>query len=151
MKKVEQLVYTKFESFDEMSQSDRELVESARRAAEGSFSPYSNFKVGAALRLLSGEILTGANVESEVFPQGMCAERTLLYYASASYGAETIESFAVSSISSDDECYPCGACRQTLVDAESRQGSSIRVIMAGSHSATVVESASLLLPFTFKL
>ncbi len=146
-----EITYAKFESFDELPQADRELVERARRAAEGSYSPYSNFKVGAALRLRSGEILTDANVESEVFPQGMCAERTLLYHAAASYGVEVIEAIAVSSISSDNECYPCGACRQTLVDAESRQSSPIRIIMAGSHSASVVESASVLLPFTFKL
>ncbi len=143
--------YTKHECFETLQASDRELIERARDAAAGSFSPYSHFSVGAALRLQSGDILVGANVESEVFPQGMCAERTLLYHTSACRGSDVIEALAVSSISSGEECYPCGACRQTLLDTERRQGSPIRIIMAGSHSATIVESAAALLPFAFKL
>ncbi len=130
---------------------DRELVKRARAAAERSHSPYSNFAVGAAVRLSNGEVVSATNIESEVYPQGMCAERTLLYFVAANYGEHTIESLAVSSISSDSICYPCGACRQTMLDAERRQGSPIRILMAGSIDVTVVESAAHLLPFAFKL
>ncbi len=151
MRVTEQFTYDKYERFSDMPQLDRELVEAARRAARGSISPYSHFSVGAAVRLSGGEVLSAANVESEVYPQGLCAERTLLYFVAANYGGQQIESLAVSSITSDDECYPCGACRQTLLDAERRQGSSIRVVMAGSNSATIVESAAALLPFAFTL
>ena len=52
---------------------------------------------------------------------------------------------------SERECYPCGQCRQVMVDVERRQGSPIRVIMSGNGTATAVESATLLLPFTFIL
>ncbi len=49
------------------------------------------------------------------------------------------------------ECYPCGQCRQVLLDAERRQRSPIRIIMSGAGGATVVDSAVRLLPFTFQL
>ncbi len=151
MKSCQQISYTKYESFEEMPQSDHELVDRARNAAATSHSPHSNFSVGAAVRLSNGEIISAANVESEVYPQGMCAERSLLYFVATNFADYIIEAIAISSITSDEECYPCGACRQTLLDTEHRQVSPIRIIMAGSHSATVVESATLLLPFAFKL
>ncbi len=146
-----QLKYEYFDSFDEISESDRELIEAAREAARGSYSPYSNFSVGSAARLLSGEIIKGTNIESEVYPQGLCAERTLLFSAAVNHPHDPITDFVVTSISTPNECYPCGACRQSLLDAERRQGAQIRVIMAGATTATVVESAALLLPFSFKL
>ncbi|MBQ2429293.1 MAG: cytidine deaminase, partial [Alistipes sp.] len=58
---------------------------------------------------------------------------------------------AIASDPSERECYPCGACRQVMLDAERRQQSPIRIIMAGGGTASVVESAEVLLPFTFKL
>jgi cytidine deaminase len=58
---------------------------------------------------------------------------------------------AIASDPSERECYPCGRCRQVLVDVERRQKSPIRVIMYGGGSASVVRSTELLLPFTFKL
>lgn len=151
MRESKQLTYEKFESLEEMPLADRALVESARSAARGSFSPYSNFKVGAAARLRSGRIVVGANVESEVFPSGMCAERTLLFSAAATCGDDPLEALAITSLSTHEECYPCGACRQSLLDAERRQGSAIRIIMAGRDTATVVDSAAQLLPFAFNL
>ena len=62
-----------------------------------------------------------------------------------------MEAVAIASDPSPRECYPCGACRQTLLDVERRPGSPIRIIMAGGGTATVVGSAADLLPFTFKL
>ncbi|MFI3289272.1 MAG: cytidine deaminase [Rikenellaceae bacterium] len=145
------LKYTKYDSLVEMTTADQELIKEAREAAKSSYAPYSKFAVGAAARLSSGRIIHGANSESEVFPAGVCAERALLFHASCSYANDAIVDMAIVSLSTDSECYPCGLCRQSLVDAERRQGSKIRVIMAGATSATVVESAQLLLPFTFEL
>ena len=65
--------------------------------------------------------------------------------------ADKIEALAIVSSPSERECYPCGACRQALLDAEKRQQNPIRIIMASDSTATVVESAEVLLPFTFKL
>ncbi len=148
---IETIKYDRYESLARLSPSDMELIIAARNAAERSYSPYSNFAVGAAAMLQNGEVICGTNIESEVYPQGLCAERTLLFHHAACHRANPITTFAITSISSSEECYPCGACRQTLLDTERRQGVPIRIIMAGSNSATIVESASALLPFAFKL
>lgn len=143
--------YTHVDSLDRLSEADRELVEAARKACESSYAPYSHFRVGAAARLESGLTVTGSNQESEVFPSGLCAERTLLYHYQAHYADDPIVSFAIASVPSERECYPCGGCRQVLRDVEKRQQKPFRVIMSSTDSATVVESASDLLPFVFEL
>ena len=102
-------------------------------------------------RLRSGKILYGSNFESEVYPAGLCAERSLMFYAQANYADDPIETLAIASNPSARECYPCGQCRQVMVDVERRQGSPMRVIMSGNGTATVVDTAARLLPFTFVL
>lgn len=138
-------------SIDELSPAEQEVVQAAFGATSKAYAPYSGFKVGAAIRLRSGKILTAANCESEVFPSGLCAERSLLYSYATNHADDVIELMAIASNPSERECYPCGACRQVILDAERRQQSPIRIIMAGGGTASVVESAEVLLPFTFKL
>jgi cytidine deaminase len=138
-------------SIDELSPAEQEVVQAAFGATSKAYAPYSGFKVGAAIRLRSGKILTAANCESEVFPSGLCAERSLLYSYATNHADDVIELMAIASDPSERECYPCGACRQVMLDAERRQQSPIRIIMAGGGTASVVESAEVLLPFTFKL
>lgn len=143
--------YEAYASLGEMAEADRQLVEEAVKATRNAYAPYSKFHVGAAARLRSGRILTGSNSESEVFPAGLCAERSLLFYAQANYVDDPIVTLAIASDPSERECYPCGQCRQVLVDVERRQQSPIRIIMYGGGSASVVRSSELLLPFTFIL
>lgn len=143
--------YEHYAALSELSEADRELVREAERATQHAHAAYSNFRVGAAARLTSGKIIFGSNFESEVYPAGLCAERTLLFYAQANYADDPIETLAIASVPSERECYPCGQCRQVMVDVERRQGTPMRVIMSGNGTASVVESASLLLPFTFIL
>ena len=81
----------------------------------------------------------------------MCAERSLLYHLRTSHAHSPIETIAIASDPATGECYPCGACRQVLLDAERAQQSPIRLIMAGPDSASIVASVEELLPFTFKL
>lgn len=138
-------------SIDELSPAEQEVVQAAFGATSKAYAPFSGFKVGAAIRLRSGKILTAANCESEVFPSGLCAERSLLYSYATNHAEDVIELMAIASDPSERECYPCGACRQVMLDAERRQQSPIRIIMAGGGTASVVESAEVLLPFTFKL
>ncbi|MBO5685195.1 MAG: cytidine deaminase [Alistipes sp.] len=151
MEKQFTFAYEQYASVAELSAEDRALVEAAVAATERAYAPYSHFHVGAAARLASGRILTGSNSESEVFPAGLCAERSLLFYAQANYADDPIVSLAIASNPSERECYPCGQCRQVLVDVERRQKSPMRVIMFGGGTASVVRSAELLLPFTFVL
>ena len=77
-----------------MPEADRQLVAEAERATANAHAPYSKFRVGAAARLRSGRILYGSNFESEVYPAGLCAERSLLFYAQANYADDPIETLA---------------------------------------------------------
>lgn len=143
--------YEKYSSYTELVKEDKELLNAAREACGKSYAPYSRFNVGAAARLASGRIITAGNQESEVFPAGLCAERTLLFSHSAECPNDAIKSLAVISSDETKECYPCGLCRQTMLDVQRRQGQSFRVIMGSHNSATVIEDASILLPFGFRL
>ena len=151
MEKTLAITYHHFDSLESLPKADKELVQAARKATEKAFAPYSNFKVGAAALLRSGEVVSAANCESEVYPSGMCAERVLLYHLQINHADDPIVAFAIASVPAERECYPCGSCRQTLLDAQKRQQSPIRIIMSSAESATVVDSAEELLPFSFKL
>ena len=94
---------------------------------------------------------TRGNFESEVFPAGLCAERSLLFYVQTNFPDDPIETLAIASDPSPRECYPCGQCRQVINDTQRRQGSPIRVIMSGADSATAIDTATHLLPFLFEL
>ena len=143
--------YEHYAALEGLPDADRKLVAEAQRATANAHAPYSHFQVGAAARLRSGKILYGSNFESEVYPAGLCAERSLMFYAQANYADDPIETLAIASNPSARECYPCGQCRQVMVDVERRQGSPMRVIMSGNGTATVVDTAARLLPFTFVL
>lgn len=151
MEKTLAITYHHFDSLESLPKADQELVQAARKATEKAFAPYSEFRVGAAALLRSGEVVSAANCESEVYPSGLCAERVLLYNLQINHADDPIVAFAIASVPAERECYPCGSCRQTLLDAQKRQQSPIRIIMSSAESATVVDSAEELLPFSFKL
>ena len=92
------------------------LLELARQAAQLSYSPYSGFRVGAALRLTNGEVVTGTNVENVSYGLTICAERSALMRAVSQFGPEIqIEAVAVANLS-NAASPPCGACRQVLAE-----------------------------------
>ena len=92
------------------------LLECARRAAENSYSPYSGFRVGAAVRLSNGETVTGTNVENVSYGLTICAERSALVRAVSQFGPEIrVEAVAVANLN-DAASPPCGACRQVLAE-----------------------------------
>lgn len=111
----------------------RELIKIAIDAREKSYSPYSNFKVGAALLTKSGKIFTGCNVESVAFSPTMCAERTAIVKA-VSEGEREFHTLVVIGGHSDGrdpgEGYagPCGVCRQFIIEF----GKEIKVVIAKS-------------------
>ena len=151
MKQILEIAYSHFAALEELPSEDSALVREAEEATKSANAPYSNFHVGAAVRLRSGRTLHASNFESEVYPAGLCAERSLLFYVESNYADDPIEALAIASNPSERECYPCGQCRQVIVDVERRQKHPIRVIMSGGGTATVIDSAERLLPFTFKL
>ena len=151
MKRTLDISYEHYATIGDLGEADRQLIREAEEATATANAPYSHFHVGAAVRLKSGRTLNASNFESEVYPAGLCAERSLLFFVEANYADDPVEALAIASNPSERECYPCGQCRQVIVDVERRQKSPIRVIMTGAGSATVVDSAEKLLPFTFKL
>lgn len=87
------------------------LVKQALEAMENSYSPYSKFKVGAAVLTKGGKVYTGTNVENASYGLSMCAERVAIFKA-VSEGCTEFEAMAIASSSGDAS--PCGACRQVM-------------------------------------
>lgn len=92
------------------------LLKLAEQAAQNSYSPYSKFRVGAALRLTNGEVVTGANVENVSYGLTICAERAALVRAVSQFGPEIrIDAVAIANLNGKPSP-PCGACRQVLAE-----------------------------------
>jgi homotetrameric cytidine deaminase len=101
---------------NELEPALAELLEQARKAALQSYSPYSGFRVGAALRLKGGTVVTGTNVENVSYGLTICAERAALVRAVSEFGPEIrIEAVAVANLN-ESASPPCGACRQVLAE-----------------------------------
>ena len=94
------------------SAPDPELLALAREAAGRAYAPYSNFPVGAAVRTEDGRRYAGANVENAAYPQGQCAEASALGAMVAGGGGRVVE--VVVAAPSEEDCSPCGGCRQRL-------------------------------------
>jgi cytidine deaminase len=86
------------------------LIDMANEARRRAYAPYSNYRVGAALRAKSGRVFTGVNVENAAYPAGICAERTAVFKAVS----EGEREFDVISVVTDNGGSPCGSCRQVL-------------------------------------
>jgi cytidine deaminase len=91
----------------------RGLAEFAREARKTAHAPFSHFKVGAALRARTGEIVTGCNIENASYGLTICAERTAIFKA-VSEGMRDFDAIAVVAAAKGDLTAPCGACRQII-------------------------------------
>lgn len=145
-----------FPDLQSLESSDILLFEAALKATGHAYAPYSKFRVGAAVRLGNGQILSGSNQENASYPAGICAERVVLSSASASFPGIAIASLALTYVNeraaSDRPISPCGICRQTLVEYEQRFGQPIRLILGGiSGEIFIVNRATDLLPFAFSM
>ena len=96
----------------EGSTSPDELREAAFAAMMNAYAPYSNFRVGAAIRTSTGEIVSGCNVENAVYGEALCAERVAVA-AAVARGMKEFAEIAIAS-ESDDPAPPCGSCRKTM-------------------------------------
>lgn len=156
MKKIQlNISYTEFESADELSASDRDLLKQAGLVLENAYAPYSGYKVGAAVELENGEIITGNNQENVAFPSGICAERVAIFSASSKYPGVRIKSIAICSSAKDfkvnSPVLPCGSCRQVMAEYENNQDSKIRIILSGETGKVfLVDGIENLLPLRFK-
>jgi cytidine deaminase len=146
--------YETFQSIADLNKEDAWLLQHARETSKAAYAPYSRFQVGAAARLLSGDIVKGTNQENAAYPAGICAERVLLSAAATLHPNIPVESMAISYRSaahkSDHPITPCGICRQSLQESEQRLHTPIRLILGGLEGRLfIIERASMLLPLSF--
>lgn len=149
------LPYSIYPNGEGLSPEDQQLVQLAKEATQTSYAPYSNFCVGAALRLANGEVVCGSNQENAAFPAGSCAERTAMFYANAQYPDVAPVAIAVAARRADETTFlqqpisPCGICRQALIECETRYKTPIRVLLHGESVVYELDRVGLLLPFQF--
>ncbi len=141
-------------SYDELSGADKAVVDAARAATANSYAVYSNFSVGAAVRLGNGTVVSGSNQENAAYPSGLCAERTTLFWANSQYPKEPVEVLAIAARSAQGELEfpitPCGACRQVMLETEKRFGNKMKIILYGTRQCYVIDDGvRALMPLSF--
>ena len=147
------IAYKEYESLTELDPKDRELAQAAIDATAQAYAPYSKFNVGAAVLFQDGEIIKGANQENAAYPSGLCAERTALFYASASRPDKAMTAIAIAASQNGElletPVTPCGACRQVMAQYQLKSGLPMMVLLIGAHSILKFEKVDDLLPFIF--
>lgn len=147
-------VFQVYDNLNELPNDVSILMNKAMEARNKAYAPYSKFKVGAAILLGNGEIITGNNQENVSYPSGLCAERTAIYYAGAQYPDSKILKMVITAASSNqitkNPIPPCGACRQAIAEYEIKQDYPIEIYFMGE-VGSILKSNSLsnLLPLLF--
>lgn len=155
VKKIQiRISYTQYKNIEELSPLDMQLIKASQTARETSYSPYSNFKVGAACLMEDSRVYKGANFENAAYPTCLCAERVALSTCFAQQPNGIIQKIAIT-IRNPQKVIsipgaPCGSCRQVLSEVENRQGKPIEVLLYGENGPVwVFETAKDLLPLSF--
>ncbi len=147
-----QIKYKEYETIASLPTQDNQLIMKAREAAQNGYAPYSKFRVGAAVLLENGVIITGNNQENAAYPSGLCAERTALFYAGAQFPKVPIVTIAVSTLTHvlSGIAKPCGACRQVIAEYEDIAGKPIHIILDSADKILVIDGIDGLLPLRFR-
>ena len=147
------IAYIEYDSIDELEAKDKELAQAAITATSTAYAPYSKFNVGAAVLFEDGEIVKGSNQENAAYPSGICAERTALFYASASRPNKAMAALAIAASQEngllETPVTPCGACRQVMAQYQLKSGIPMRILLVGAHKIWEFAKVDDLLPFTF--
>ena len=153
MRKLEITIPVRVYAYEELDEARSKLIDRAKEATGGSYAPYSNFNVGAAIELATGEIVTGANQENAAFSSGTCAERSACFSAGALHKGVPMRRIAIAAYTAGafqrKPISPCGACRQALLEYETAQGSPMEVLLYGSDEVYVLPSVAATLPLCF--
>ena len=139
---------------DELTPEEQHLLQLAIEATDRSYAPYSEFHVGAAVRLGNGVELTGSNQENAAFPSGLCAERTALFYAGSQYPDVPVCMLAIAARGTDGELTeeptgPCGSCRQVIIESETRSRRRMKILLYGTKHIYVIDGIGQLMPLSF--
>ena len=146
--------YQEYSSFDDLDTIDQDLCKEATKAMATSHSPYSQFRVGAAVKLESGKIVYGSNQENVAYPSGLCAERVALFTIGSAYPDEKIMSIAITAHTNNfqitEPITSCGACLQVMAEYEKKQSYPIEVLFYCQNGSIIkTKGIKSLLPFAF--
>lgn len=145
-----QVDYRCYAATTELPPEYQELLDCAKKALDLSYSPYSSFKVGAAILLKDGTLVPGANQENASYPLCLCAERNALAVANIQFPSQKMVAMAVVAAKEDIFVSPCGACRQVIWENEQRNGVPITMLIQGPAGRIFsFKSIGDLLPFGF--
>ena len=123
--------------------TDQELIDAARQAAQHSYSPYSKFPVGAALRFADGSIVTGTNIENASYGLALCAETVAVSKAMADGARGGLEAVAGTGPGTDP-ITPCGRCRQVLNELAQLGGTDPEILCVGPDEVRRLRLSDLL-------
>lgn len=146
--------FSEYDSLDELPKDVQNLMDLAVEIRKKAYAPYSQFRVGAALLLDNGKVVSGSNQENAAYPSGLCAERVAIFYAGSRYPEAKILKMAITAASDTNQTKapipPCGSCRQSIAEYEIKQDTPIEIYFMGE-IGSIYQSASLknLLPFMF--
>jgi cytidine deaminase len=148
------ITFSEYQNLEELSASEKEMMLLAIAARKKAYAPYSKFTVGCAIVLDNGEVIEGSNQENAAYPSGLCAERVAIFYAGAKYpNAKVLQLFITASpenIDLEQPIPPCGACRQSIAEYESKQDAPIEIyFMGGKGKIYKSDSLNNILPFMF--
>lgn len=146
------ITYREYESGN-LPEEYKVLIDSALKAAEKAYAPYSHFKVGVAARLKNGQMVYGSNQENAAYPSGLCAERVAMFYIQSEFPGMPVDTLVLTAVYNNEQTeepvYPCGACRQVILEHEQSLGSKVKILFAGKKRVVEVSSASDIMPFFF--
>lgn len=147
------IAYREYESLEQLETEDRKLADAAIDAMKNAYAPYSGFSVGAAVMFEDGEIVKGSNQENAAYPSGLCAERTALFYASASRPDKAMAALAIAAGQNGEICgtpaTPCGACRQVMAQYQVKSGRPMKILLVGADRIWMFDKVDDLLPLIF--
>jgi cytidine deaminase len=146
--------YNRFDWLD-LPHDYKTLINKSQEAQSKAYAPYSEFKVGASILLEDGTIFSGSNQENAAYPSGLCAERVAIFSCGAQFPDLKIKVMAITCdldrLSLPDILAPCGACRQSICEYESRQNQPIKILLrCPGNMVLEFHSIEDLLPFSFK-
>lgn len=148
------LAWEEVQKLADLTAVEAELLTLATASLKNAYAPYSNFHVGAAILLESGEMFGGSNQENAAYPMCLCAERVALSVAASQHPNVVITTMAITVKAPNQiigqPAMPCGSCRQALCEKEYQQKQAIRLVIRGEKGPIFCfKSAKDILPFSF--
>jgi len=137
-------------SRNELTAAQKSVLDAAENAVKSAYSPYSAFQVGAAIIMDDGQVIIGNNQENAVYPLGLCAERVALFSMGVGHPNGKPQTMAIAIASENKPGFPCGSCRQAIIEFEQRYQTAIEILIEGKNGEYLLfESVKALLPFAF--